>query len=432
MGTRHEVSLVAGLGLMLLVVGLAADRVAMVMALAATVYLAWHLINVIQLRRWLARSSASTPRAYGIWGDVHRALRHRRELRRTRGRAFVRGVAVLRDAARTLPDALVIMDAEDGIRWFNSAAGRLLGLHWPGDRRRDLSRLVPHPVLKEYLADAGRERPLEIPSPVNGAWMLSIKVSAIGNAGQRLLVGRDITATYRLEQARRDFVADVSHELRTPITVFRGYLEPLQEVAKEAPKWAAPLERMDQQAARMESFVADLLTLSGLEMEDRPRLRESVPVASLLAEIRDEALALSGASGHVIRLAADPELHLFGDRAALRSAFANLVVNAVDHTPPGSRIEVVWERDSNGACLRVSDNGDGIAAYHQPRLTERFYRVDKGRSSEHRGTGLGLAIVKQVLDNHDAELGISSDPGNGSSFSCHFLDAAIRKSKEEA
>ncbi len=288
--------------------------------------------------------------------------------------------------------------------------------------------MLPHPVLDDDLTQGRRSNPLEIASPANGAWVLSVQVTApFGDESERLLVARDVTAGFRIEQARKDFLASVSHELRTPITVFRGYLEALQDGAVGHSEWRKPVAHMDQQALHMQALVNDLLLLSRLEMDGQPRSEDLVPVPEMLVDIVAEARALSGGQKHSLYLRADPEIWLRGEEADLYSAFSNLVFNAVRHTPPGTQITVDWQKNADGARFSVQDFGPGIAAQHLPRLTERFYRVEAGRSRSTGGTGLGLAIVKQVLDRYAAELGIVSTVGHGTTFSCQFPEILVEK-----
>lgn len=227
----------------------------------------------------------------------------------------------------------------------------------------------------------------------------------------------------RLEQTRRDFVGNASHELRTPLTVLRGYLDMINEEAAgggELQVWRKPLGDMLQQSARMEDIVNDMLTLARMESEGASAGTERVGVASLLERIVGQAQSLSGARRHRIRLDAQEGLNLNGQANELQSVFSNLIMNAVQHTPPGSKINIRWEPYGQGARFSVNDNGPGIPAVDIPRLTERFYRVDVGRSRASGGTGLGLAIVKHALERHDSALVIESAVGAGSTFSCVF------------
>ncbi len=424
---RNELLFVAIIGLALLLLGLLTDSAQLLLGTGLIVYLAWHLSNFLLLQFWIARRRKSRlPISYGIWETVFDGLQREQSQRRRRGQQLVSSLSDYRDAAETLPDAIVILSEGAKIRWCNSAAHRLLGIRWPADRRRDINQFVVHPVLEDDLAKGHSSRPLEVPSPANGAWMLSIQITApFGNQRERLLVARNITPQYRLEQTRRDFLANASHELRTPITVFRGYLEALKELAESQPQWEIPITHMDQQVQRMQHLVDDLLTLSRLEMAERAPAVEPVQVRETLSAIMGQARLLSGERNHDLQLQADPRLWLKGEERELHSAFSNLIFNAVRHTPPGTRVEVSWQGDQDGAVLSVRDYGRGIAAYHLPRLTERFYLVDAGRARRTEGNGLGLAIVKQVLDHYRAELGISSVVGEGTTFTCRFPSAVV-------
>jgi two-component system phosphate regulon sensor histidine kinase PhoR len=233
---------------------------------------------------------------------------------------------------------------------------------------------------------------------------------------QRLLLARDISDLTRLEQVRRDFVANVSHELRTPLTVIHGYLELLDP--EDVPELAPVLGEMRAQSKRMGQIVEDLLTLSRLETQEHVT-DERVAMAPLLATLRKEAEALSQGR-HKIVLESTAEADLLGSPKDLHSALSNLVSNAVRYTPAGGTITIRWQRSPEGAVYSVSDTGFGIPASHLSRLTERFYRVSSSRSRDSGGTGLGLSIVKHVLNLHQARLQIESTPGQGSTFSCHF------------
>lgn len=424
---RTEVLCVAVIALALLLLGLLVGETRLLLGLGLLGYLSWHLANFILLQSWIGRRRRfRLPLSLGIWETVFDGLQREQLRRRRRGRWLIASLANHREAADSLPDALVVLSETGTIRWFNAAAQNLLGLRLPADVGRDVCRVVTHPVLEDDLAEGRSSRPMEVPSPANGAKMLSLRVTApFGDHRQRLLVVRDITSIFRLEQARHDFLASVSHELRTPITVFRGYLEALQEVVRESPQWRKPIAQMDQQAQRMQALVDDLLTLSRLDMADCPQAGRPVPVADVLAQIVSEARALSGERKHNLVLRSDPEIWLMGEEGELYSAFANLVFNAVLHTPPGTQVEIAWQGDADGVGLSVHDHGSGIAASHLPRLTERFYRVEVGRSRRAGGSGLGLAIVSQVLKRYSADLKIVSVVGEGTAFSCHFPNSIV-------
>ncbi|MDJ0970391.1 MAG: phosphate regulon sensor histidine kinase PhoR [Kiloniellales bacterium] len=424
---RNELLIFAAIGSALVILGILIGETRLLLGLGLLGYLSWHLGNFLLLQFWIGRRRGfRLPVSLGVWEAVFDGLQRERLRKRRRGRRLITFLSDYRDAAESLPDALVVISQTGAVSWFNPAARKLLGLQWPADLGKDVTRVVTHPILEDDLAAGRSSRPLEIPSPANGAWMLSVQVTAaFGNQGDRLLVARDITPVFRLEQVRRDFLASVSHELRTPITVFRGYLETLQEMVEGNPQWHTPLAHLDQQAERMQALVDDLLTLSRLEMAERPQADEPVPVAEMLAEILAEARVLSNDRKHSLLLKIDPSVQLLGEEGELRSAFSNLVFNAVRHTPAGTQIEIDWQGGTDGASLTVWDQGPGIAAYHLPRLTERFYRVEAGRSRQSGGTGLGLAIVKQVLDRYSADLKIDSVVGQGTSFTCQFPGSRV-------
>jgi two-component system phosphate regulon sensor histidine kinase PhoR len=254
-------------------------------------------------------------------------------------------------------------------------------------------------------------------------------ITRYGN-NEHLMLVRDVTRIHQLEQMRKDFIANVSHELRTPLTVICGYLETLLDNVDEVnPLWSRALQQMQQQGGRMQTLLNDLLLLAKLEATDYPSDNQPVPVDDLLQIISEDAQELSGPKQQTITLEVDPAVQLKGSEAELRSAFSNLVFNAVKYTPEQGRIHIRWWGDVQGAHLSVQDSGIGIDSKHLPRLTERFYRVDSSRNSNTGGTGLGLAIVKHVLLRHRARMEISSVPGHGSTFTCHFAPAQVVRAR---
>ncbi|WP_425478296.1 phosphate regulon sensor histidine kinase PhoR [Frateuria defendens] len=321
----------------------------------------------------------------------------------------------LRTAAGSLPDAVVLLDNEQRVRWFNHAAESLLGLRRPHDRGAVLSDKLQGSTLAEWLDGETHEPLNDLAAPGKPDSHLNVTLLPFGRA-QRLLLARDISHLTRLEQIRRDFVANVSHELRTPLTVIHGYLELLDP--EDVPELAPVLGEMRAQSKRMGQIVEDLLTLSRLETQDHIS-DERVPMAALLATLRREAEALSQGR-HRIVLESTAEADLLGSPKDLHSALSNLVSNAVRYTPSGGAITIRWRREAGGAVYEVADTGYGIPSSHLVRLTERFYRVSSSRSRESGGTGLGLSIVKHVLNLHQARLTIESAPGVGSTFACHF------------
>jgi two-component system phosphate regulon sensor histidine kinase PhoR len=325
-----------------------------------------------------------------------------------------------RQAAEALPDGVAILDANLAIEWLNTHAEQLLDLDNARDRGAPIINLVREPEFIDYLrsGDYGLARQLK---PVRRPGQ-SLQVQVIPFAQERtMLLLRDVTQMERLETMRRDFVANVSHELKTPLTVVSGFTETLedgwQDMPAEQVKQFLSLAR--EQAARMQRLIEDLLTLSALET-DAPPPEERIEMAALLAEVREEATVLS-AGRHEIILTDRGPAALLGSAAEIRSAFGNLASNAVRYTPSGGRIELHWQTNVDGeAAFDVIDSGIGIEAQHIPRLTERFYRVDRGRSRESGGTGLGLAIVKHVLERHGGRITVESRPGSGSRFRAVF------------
>ncbi len=323
----------------------------------------------------------------------------------------------LRTAARALPDALVLLDADGRVQWANPAAGRLLGITWPSDRGVCLADRFAHQELGTWLREGG-DNADGVASPAAAGVRVQCAFIDYGDR-RRLLVARDVSRLTRLERVRRDFVANVSHELRTPLTVIHGYLELLDP--GDVPALAPVLVEMRTQSQRMRQIVEDLLTLSHLEAQ-HALPEERVAMDALLQTLRGEAEALSHGR-HRVTVEDAAHVDLRGSAKDLHSAFSNLVTNAVRYTPDGGTIRIVWRRTPGGAEYTVTDTGYGIPAEHLSRLTERFYRVSSSRSRASGGTGLGLSIVKHVLDLHQATLRIESEPGKGSAFSCVF-DAA--------
>ncbi|MDX1606492.1 MAG: phosphate regulon sensor histidine kinase PhoR [Candidatus Competibacterales bacterium] len=409
----------------MLVLGLVLGRPWLLLWIATLGCLGWQLLHFYWLERWLGSDlKAPPPQALdGYWrGVYYRILRLRRRSRK-RKRKLSRTLHNFQQGVRALPDAVVVLDRGDHrVSWCNPAAERLLELDPQRDRGLLITSLVRHPDFIAYL-DRPDEQGVRFAAPAGPDQRLRARLLPYTKK-QDLLWVSDVSQSHRLEQVRRDFVANASHELRTPLTVISGYLETLQgSLEVERSPWHPPLTSMRQQVERMLAIVRDLLLLSRLESPDEPLRRLPVAVPALLEEIVADARSLSGERDHEIVLEADPVLWLSGAERELRSAFANLVVNAVVHTTPGTRIEVRWYRDEQGLHLAVEDEGEGIPAQHLPRLSERFYRVDRSRGRGRGGTGLGLAIVKHVLQRHGGQLRIDSIVGEGSRFICDFPSA---------
>lgn len=390
------------------------------------VYLAWHLRNLYRLYSWLHDGHRfHPPEANGIWGDVFHLL-YRLQLRnRKRKLRLTSLIKRFQEATAAMPDATVILDADGTIEWFNDAGQQLLGLQPGKDVGQRIFNLIRYPEFTRFLAMGAPDEPLRMSAPADTTLTLSIRVVPYGK-DQRLLIGRDVSQQQRLEQMRRDFVANVSHELRTPLTVISGFVETLIDEQGDYPEHLhRSLELMQQQTSRMQHIVEDLLLLSRLETDRNRPPHEAVAVPAVLAMIQEGVETLVQQKGQILRLDCDHSLWIYGAEKELYSAFSNLVTNAVRYTPDGGNIDLRWYRDQAGVHFEVRDTGVGIAPQHIPRLTERFYRVDVGRSRDVGGTGLGLAIVKHVLNRHDATLRISSAINKGSTFSCDFPESLI-------
>jgi two-component system, OmpR family, phosphate regulon sensor histidine kinase PhoR len=381
-------------------------------------YLGWHLWHLWQLESWLRRKLGEPPRdAPGLWGGVFAQLHRLRLQSRARKRRLARVLKEFRKSTQALPDAGVVLEADNEIAWLNAAAVRLLGLR-PEDRGQRIENLLRAPDFVEFLRHSAPERVMRMTSPADDSLMLSLQVVPYGES-QRLLLAKDITHEVRLETVRRTFVANASHELRSPLTVISGYLDSLAGDEELAEHWREPVGEMARQSERMRRIIEDLLTLSRLEASAPEAEREYVDVAGMLSVLRKEALARPTRPA-TIELLLECDSGLLGVESELYSAFANLIGNALNYTPAKGSVRIRWYLDGSMPCMTVTDSGIGIPAEAIPRLTERFYRADKGRDRATGGTGLGLAIVKHVLQRHGARLEVQSKLGEGSTFTCRF------------
>jgi two-component system phosphate regulon sensor histidine kinase PhoR len=389
---------------------------------ALLLVLAYHLRHMRALARWLDRGDTpDPPRARGAWDELHALIQRSRRESARRESDLASALTRWREAARALPDGVVILDA-DRIAWCNDTAQ----LHLEVDPARDVGTPITHlvriPEFLAYLERGDYAKPLQVRA-AHDERLLSLRVIRYG-LEQSLVLSRDVTQFEQVERIRREFVANVSHELRTPLTVVSGFLETLRD--ETDPKAAQHyIDLMTEQAKRMQRLVEDLLTLSALESSPPPPMEEAVDMRSLLARLGAEARALSGGR-HRIELDAEEGIDLVGSEKELASAFGNLVSNAIRYTPEKGVVRLRWRRADEGAEFEVEDTGIGIPAEHIPRLTERFYRVDRGRSRETGGTGLGLAIVKHALSRHGAQLQVKSQPGQGSTFSARFSGPRLK------
>lgn len=383
-----------------------------------------------QLRRWIENpEQGDPPDGMGAWRAIFSRLQQLRKEERAQRSILENSRDRFRRAVETLPDGVILLDREGHIEWLNAEAAR----HFDLDIRRDVGTLIVQLIrqgefiayLNDFLAGASREPLVLSRNNEHLPQVLSLLLLSFSST-ELLLLSRDITEIARAETTRRDFIANVSHELRTPLTVISGFLEQLTGTDAPSGETAQKFLRlMDDQARRMARLVEDLLTLSRLENATEPPREEPVDMAALIESLLCEARALSGGR-HVIEAGTVvPAKVLLGSGDELRSAFGNLLTNAIRYTPDGGRITLSWYEEGEQMVFSVSDTGIGIPVEHIPRLAERFYRVDKGRSTATGGTGLGLAIVKHVLARHGGTLQIASVQGRGSTFSARLPVARL-------
>lgn len=385
-------------------------------------YLGWTLVQTKRLLRWLAQSDTDceAPDSVGLWGNIFDGLNRLQKQHIKHRSGLHERLQRVQQSANAMRDGVLMTDSRGALEWWNGSAGYLLNLRDGTDQGQLIQNLIRLPAFIHYFEQKQYQQPLELNAPSRGHLHLQIQISLFGD-NDRLLLIKDVTRLYQLEQMRRDFVSNLSHEMRTPLTVISGYLEILKDHDDDVPAtWKLALSTMAGQSARMEALVADLILLSKIETGDRNLHEDTVDAGALLRQVCDDAAALSGDKQHQIELTVDGPTAIRGDLSQLRSAISNLVFNAVKYTPAQGQIRVRWSAGEQGPLLTVEDNGAGIDSTHIPRLTERFYRADPSRHKDTGGTGLGLAIVKHVLLNHDGQLLISSSLGKGSIFSCQF------------
>jgi two-component system phosphate regulon sensor histidine kinase PhoR len=388
--------------------------------LAASFLVARTLTRLIKLIRWAQQPvGTETPSASGLWAEAYDALRYRARIVAEQRDELEALLDRFRQAAEVMPDGVVILDGHRSIEWMNPRAELSLNLNSSRDLGSPITYFLREPEFLAYLDQSNPSGSLLLRSARNPGQTLQLQTAPFA-AGRSLLLVRDVTQIQKLETMRRDFVANVSHELRTPLTVVAGFLETAADGIADLPPEEIQqfLDMAGDQAKRMQRLIEDLLTLATLET-DAPPIEEAVDMKRLLAEIRDEGVALSSGR-HTLTLDDTGPAMVTGSYKELRSALGNLVSNAVRYTPADGQIDICWRSHPAGASFSVKDDGIGIESQHLPRLTERFYRVDRGRSRDTGGTGLGLAIVKHVLERHQARLDISSELGRGSTFTVVF------------
>ncbi|WP_082989961.1 phosphate regulon sensor histidine kinase PhoR [Woeseia oceani] len=359
----------------------------------------------------------------GIWSQLLSRVSYFRQRSRKYKRRHRLLLKEVRNSTNAMPDGGIVLNRDFEIVLSNQAAETMIGVRMPQDRGQRIDNILRDPVFVAYLKSANRAPAIELASPLSDEVWLSCRLVPFG-AEQHLLLIRDVTETIRVNRMRRDFVANASHELRSPLTVISGYLDTLSDDPDMPNDWQRPLAQMRTQAERMNRVVAELLELSRLENPRSMRDEQDIDVGAVLAFARRGYAGEPGVPEIVIEAPLTARLH--GVSAEIETVVSNLLANAIRHTPAEGRITLSWMSAADGgACLSVTDTGEGVPEEYIPRLTERFFRVDSGRSRDAGGVGLGLAIVKHALMRHDAQLDIKSTPGEGSRFSCNFPAARV-------
>ena len=423
---RSEIYWLSLIGLVGLFIGKVSGLYFLSLGLCVLAYLARHLYHINRIVLWL-RSGGKLPSSSGIWDEIYYLIYRLRRRNKARKKRLIAMLERFRTATAALPDATVVLGSRDEIDWFNEAAERLLGLR-KGDIGQQIGNLLRNPKFAEFLSGSNYQATVNIPSPVRDKGQLEIRIVPYGE-DLRLLIAQDVTHLRFMEKVRSDFVSNVSHELRTPLTVLRGYLETLGDAGEELPMhYQKIIRRMEDQTTRMQRLIDGLLSLTKLETGVLAPSRR-VDTSLLLNSLCDEARQLMQEQ-QTLDLRLESNAELLGVEAELRSAFSNLVVNALKYSPRDGIVSVSWRDEAGGCVFAVEDNGLGIAPEHLPRLTERFYRVESGKSGSNNGIGLGLAIVKHVLTRHESELKVASTLGRGSCFSCKFPEKRLIRVRE--
>ena len=421
-GRRFIVGLVLFLALGALI-GWLYDHPVTELLVAALIALVWQVRQLLAFSRGLRTGNFDEFRTgEGIWQQIFSRFLYERERGNRYKRDYTRLLKEIQKSTNAMPDGAVILNKANEIIVCNRAAKSLAGLKRKKDRGQRVDNILRDPALTRLLHANDSSMSVDIESPVRDSGWLNCRVVGYG-AEQKLLLLRDVTERMVLSKMRRDFVANASHELRSPLTVIAGYLDSIAEDQRVPADWAEPIHQMREQSRRMAKIVGELLELSRLERGGSAPVDGVVDVAGLL---ESACTAFAGRPGSPsIIVDAESAAQLRGDRAEIESIVTNLLSNAVRHTPSDGEVRLTWRSNEDGADLLVSDTGEGIAEQDIPRLTERFFRVDRGRSRADGGVGLGLAIVKHALGRHDAELEVSSEIGKGSEFRCHFPNERV-------
>ncbi len=419
---QREIMTFLGLFLVVCVIGFFTKLFVSLFFILTLFTLFRHLYQIHCFEKWLRTGGRNNyPKTTGVWEELYYHVYRIKKNNKRRKKQLSRMVQQFRESTEALPDAAVVLNFKDEIEWVNKAAGNVLGLN-PSDKGQRIPNLIRFPEFIQYLKSNQYDDPVIFPSPVNENLILAVRIINYG-VGLRLLLAQDVTQLKQMERMRKDFVANVSHELRTPLTVIKGYIETLQDVDEgDSILLTTSLQNMQGQTDRMQHLVDDLLLLAHLETKGKKH--EIINIPGLLQKICDENSAALGLGR--IQLTLDSNAFLLGDENELRSAFTNLLCNALKYSPEDTTVQINWYQTEKSLALNVIDYGEGLTQNDIWRVTERFYRVEKKRTKKINGTGLGLAIVKHVLMRHDAQLVIRSELGKGSCFQCTFPIIRLR------
>jgi len=411
-GLRREIINLTAASVILIILGTITGYALELLMAGLAAYLVWHLYNLAKLIQWLANPNKLLPESMGIWDELYYQLYHLYHRQRKARKKLKTIVDRFQSSTQALPIAAIVLNKNNEIEWFNKAAASLFNLQPSRDAGNRINNLIRLPMFTNYLVKREFKEPVEFEFNHR---KLSVCITPYGDK-QFLLTASDVTQQRQLEEIRRDFIANASHELRTPITVIAGYVEVLVDQSDD--KLKTPLEKIQTQTIRMQEILEDLMILARLESREAPLVHDRVDLEKLLQQVYADAVDLDH-DRHQLLVSTQPA-SIMGNRVELQMAVSNLVTNAIRYTPENGTIRIFNVVDNDGVHIGVEDNGIGIMPEHIDRLTERFYRVDAGRSRDQGGTGLGLAIVKHVLDRHNANLYVHSVPGKGSLFRCDF------------
>ncbi len=417
------------------VLGIVTGYLLLFFILGLIVYGLWTARQLVTLKRWLDRGAIidESPEYLGIADQHVSSIVDLQKNNQTKQNALEDFVNQFNQMIAALPDAIVVMAASGEILSSNQAAQNLLQIDPTIDSHTRITQLVRNPIFTDYFNAGNFDSPLEIRGAAANEPELNLRIISFGE-NRLVLIAQDMTYTARVYEMRRSFISNASHELRTPLTVILGYLETLSDYQALPDDCKSAVQAADLQAQRMKQLVEDLLTLSRLESAASvAKETDVIPIASLITEIVNEAKHTVWFANHDIHIQIETDIMLKGVLREIDSLISNLINNAIKHTEAGTNITIIWRSsDENTAQLVVEDDGQGIPPEDIDRLTERFYRVDTGRSREKGGTGLGLSIVKHIVERHEGKLDIASELGQGAVFTCSFPAKRLVKSEENA